>query len=202
MHASVRIPSVIYNNFYFPLVFVTIPPHFLDSHLCIKSLLCSLQGFVNTVLCDCKTPASANLFPCDFPTHHEPCSTFGSMPWFCIFDGALASEGEHGGTVGRKRGAGFLCDVCCEITAVSPEETRDSSVWEHTQGFALACRGWTVFLILILPAAHPVLWSGFNVTSLHCISFIPFTSQSSSVYILTPTAKWVTSRWSRKPVGP
>lgn len=124
MHASVRIPSVIYNNFYFPPVFVTIPPHFLDSHLCIKSLLCSPQGFVNTVLCDCKTPTSANLFPCDLTTHHEPCSTFGSMPWFCIFDGALASEGEHGGTVEGKRSAGFLCDVCCEITAVSPEETQ------------------------------------------------------------------------------
>lgn len=83
MCVSVRIPSVIYNNFYFPPVFVTIPPHFLNSHLCIKSLLCSPPGFVNTVLCDCKTPTSANLFPCDLTTSHVlllvPCHGFAFL---------------------------------------------------------------------------------------------------------------------------
>lgn len=79
------------------------------------------------------------------------------MPWFCIFDGALAGEEERGGTVERKRTAGFLCDVCCEITAVSPEETQTAQCESTLKVFALACLGRTLFLIFILPAAQAFL---------------------------------------------
>ncbi|KAM7376689.1 hypothetical protein PAMP_006402 [Pampus punctatissimus] len=85
--------------------FTTTSTSFL-SYLSESCLLCSPQGFVSTVLCV-------------IPTLHAP--LLGFMPWFCIFDGALAGEA-----------AGFLCDVCCEITAASPEETSTAHLLADT----------------------------------------------------------------------
>lgn len=140
---------------------------------------------------DCKTPpTSANLFHWDIPAHQEPCSTFGSMPRFCIFDGALAAEGECGGTVETERTAGFLCDVCCEITAASPEETQTAQCESALHSLLLLARAGHYLGFLILPAAHSFLWSDFYFVWLHC-SFISFTSQSYNSCILM----WMPSQW-------
>ncbi len=96
---------------------------------------------------------------------------------------------------GRELRVSF-CDVCCEIAAVSPEETQTAQ-WESTLK-----SGRTLFLILILCAAPAFLWRDFNFTSLHCIPFISFTSQSFGIIHINLKAKRVTSRWSQKPVGP
>lgn len=190
MHASVKVPSVVCDNF-LP-VSVTIPQKKKKS---TKSLLCSLQVFVNTVLCDWKTLLPALISHCDIPAHHEPCSTFGSMPWFCIFDGALAGEGEE-----ENRGFPLWC-LLWDYSSVTWGKP-DSAVWAHTQGFALACRGWTSFLILILPAALPVLLKCFlfYITAVHFFYSLHFT-ELQCIHINT-RVKRVTSRWSRKPSGP
>ena len=111
----------LYNNFYFPPVFVGRPPHSLSPPHLIN--INHRVLLIHHSVCKTSSP-STTLFNYDIPSHQEPCSTFGSMPCFCIFDGALVGEEEGGGTVERKKKVGFLYDACCVLTAVSSEETQ------------------------------------------------------------------------------
>lgn len=159
-------------------------------------------GFLLIQHSDCKTPFTrANLLHCDILSHHEPCSTFGSKPWFCIFDGASEGEGKRVGSVERKRTAGFLCDVCCEITAVSPELTQTAQCESTLKSLLLLAwaRYYFWFLFCLLHTLSFEVISNLHIAALY--SLISFTSQSYSIHLHTK-AESMTSRWSQKPVVP
>lgn len=72
----------------------------------------------------------------------------------------------------------LVCDVCCEISAVSPEETRTAPS-EGGEVFAGPRLGWTLCLIFILPAARALLWSALWFAYLcSTLLLISFTSWS------------------------
>lgn len=109
-------------------VFVTIPSHYFNpptTHSYIKSLPCSPRVLSITILCDCKIPPLALISPLvisSLTTIHVlllvPCHGFAFL---------MVRWRVKESTVALWRGresAGFLCDVCCEIAAVSPEETQ------------------------------------------------------------------------------
>lgn len=166
---------------------------------------CALRRVLLIQYSDCMTrPTSANLFLCDISPpplpHPKPCFIFGSMPWFCIFDGALA------GAVALWRGRELRVSSVmssCEITAVSPEETQTAQCEGKTQVFALACLGRTLFLISPACRSTPKSFEViFHFTYFYAVILpLSFTSLSPSKHN-DMTEKWVTSRWSQKPVRP
>lgn len=107
-------PSVCHNAF--PLLYPPPPPH--------KKPAMLTKGFVNTVLCHCKISPLALIPPVIYSltTSHVlllvPCHGFAFlMVRWRVKESTVALWRE-------RESAGFLCDVCCEIAAVSPEETQ------------------------------------------------------------------------------
>lgn len=150
-----------------------------------KSPLCSLQVFVNTLSLRW-SPATMS------SAHHEPCSAFGSTPWFCIFDGALAAEGEE-----EKRW------VSSVMSAVRLQQCHlREAARERARGFALARRAWTSVLILILPAALPLPFEVLSIL-LHCAAFLLFLSlHRAAVHIdaMSQASDWQMeskAKWAR-----
>lgn len=124
---------------------------------------------------------------------------------FCIFDGCVGEwRRERGGNGGEEEEQHVvLCDVCCEITAVSPEETQTAQCESTSSSLCSCLPGPDIILDFYSACRTPPF--PFEVISIlhispHCFFFY-FFHFTECVHI-NMEAEWVTSRWSQKPVVP
>lgn len=169
-------------------MFVRIPHHQPPLPQSIKSLLCSPQGLLIQYF-DCKTPhpTSANVFHCDTPISPRAMFYFWFHATVLHFWWRVGGWRRARWHCGEEENCGFPLWCLLWDYSSATRGNPDSSVWEHTQVFALACLGRTLFQIVIQPAEHPfpLKWFLFYI-SVRCISFISFTSQSCSMLTWTP----------------
>lgn len=159
--------------------------------------LCSPQGFVNTLLSDCKTPTLPPHLISSSP-HHEPCSTFGSMPcflnfWWCV--GGWSSMQQH--SKRGKRSAAFpLWCLLWDYRRVTWGKA-DGSVWElwsRSPGPDIIFD----FLFCLLHAHSFEVISDLHIVTAYFFYFLHLLELQ---YIhINMRAKQMTSRWSQKPV--
>lgn len=202
---SLQASLSLYNVFFFPRVVVGGPPHSFSPVPPHSTNINHRVLWIHHSVC--KTSSSrTTLFNYDIPSHQEPCSTFCSMPSFCIFDGALVGEEEGGGTVERRKMAGFLYDACCVITAGSPEETQTDQCESRLDSYS-GSPGLDIISDFKASACCTVHCLPFEAASIlhHCTVLFWFPSlRTATIHIqyINRRAKWVTSRWSQKPVDP
>lgn len=158
---------------------------------------------------DCKTPfPTSHTSPVlisssvPFPPHHEPCSTFGSMPcflnfWWCVGGWSRArsstAKGEENCCVSSVMSAVRLQK--CHLRKGRQLSVRaHSSLWSRSPGPDIIFD----FLFCLLRALSFEVISDLHIVTAH---FFYFLHLLEIQYIhINMRAKQMTSRWSQKPV--